>query len=109
MTTVVQRNSGYPLMFCITPGNINDISTITRSINDLNVHDIDTDFAFMDDGYFTVDNVDALYDAGIDFITRLPKRNRTLYNTFGRASKAHQVGEFCTLQQQDRLHSLSGM
>lgn len=81
MTTVVQRDSGYPLMFRITPGNINDISTITRSINDLNVHDIDTDFVLMDAGYFTDDNVDALYDAGIDFITRLPERNRILYNT----------------------------
>lgn len=81
MTTVVQRDSGYPLMFRITPGNINDISTITRSINDLSVHDVDTDFVLMDAGYFTDDNVDALYDAGIDFITRLPERNRALYST----------------------------
>lgn len=87
MTTVVQRDSGYPLMFRITPGNINDISTITRSINDLSVHDIDTDFVLMDAGYFTDDNVDALYDADIDFITRLPERNRTLYNTI--LSKGH--------------------
>lgn len=80
MTTVVQRDSGYPLMFRITAGNINDISTITRSINDLGIHDIDTDFVLMDAGYFTDNNVDALYDAGIDFITRLPERNRDLYN-----------------------------
>ena len=80
MTTVIQRDSGYPLMFRITPGNINDISTITRSINDLNVHDIETDFVLMDAGYFTDDNVDSLYAAGIDFITRLPERNRSLYN-----------------------------
>lgn len=31
MTTIIQRDTGYPLMFRITPGNINDISTITRS------------------------------------------------------------------------------
>lgn len=78
MTTIIQRDTGYPLMFRITPGNINDISTITRSINDLDVHGIDTDFVLMDAGYFTDDNVDALYAAGIDFITRLPERNRTL-------------------------------
>ena len=87
MTTVVQRDSGYPLMFRITPGNINDISTITRSISDLSVHDIDTDFVLMDAGYFTDDNVDALYDANIDFITRLPERNRNLYNEI--LSKGH--------------------
>jgi len=79
MTTVVQRDSGYPLMFRITPGNINDISTITRSINDLHVHNIDTDFVLMDAGYFTDENVDALYSANIDFISRLPERNRSLY------------------------------
>jgi len=39
---------GLPLMFRITPGNIKDISTITRSINDLDVHGIDTDFVLMD-------------------------------------------------------------
>lgn len=67
-------------MFRIKPGNINDISTITRSINDLSVHDIDTDFVLMDAGYFTDDNVEALYNAGIEFITRLPERNRNLYS-----------------------------
>ena len=81
MTTVIQRDTGYPLMFRITPGNVNDISTITRSINDLSMHDIDTDFVLMDAGYFTDDNIDALYGAGIDFITRLPERNRNLYGT----------------------------
>ncbi len=79
MTTVVQRDSDYPLMFWITPGNINDISTITRSINDLRVHNIDTDFVLMDAEYFTDENVDALYSANIDFISRLPERNRNLY------------------------------
>lgn len=81
MTTIIQRDTGYPLMFRITPGNINDISTITRSISDLDVHGIDTDFVLMDAGYFTDDNADALYAAGIDFITRLPERNRILYST----------------------------
>ncbi|MBQ7514635.1 MAG: transposase, partial [Schwartzia sp.] len=41
---------------------------------------IDTDFVLMDAGYFTDDNIDALYNAGIEFITRLPERNRNLYS-----------------------------
>ena len=81
MTTLVQRDSGYPLMFRLTPGNVNDISTVTRSINDLYVHDIKTDFVLMDAGYFTDDNAEALYNANIDFVTRLPERNRTLYSS----------------------------
>lgn len=96
MTTLVQRDSGYPLMFRIAPGNINDISTITRSINDLNVHEIKTDFVLMDAGYFTDDNAEALYKANIDFVTRLPERNRTLYNTIlensrGKLLKQHNL------------------
>ena len=79
MTTLIQRDSGFPLMFRLTPGNINDISTITRSVNDLYVHEIATDFVLMDAGYFTDDNAEALYSANIDFVTRLPERNRNLY------------------------------
>ena len=80
MTTVVQRDSGYPLMFRITPGNVNDVSTITRTLTELGVHDVAADFVLLDAGYFTGDNIDALYGAKIDFITRLPERNRILYN-----------------------------
>ena len=80
MTTVVQRDSGYPLMFRITSGNVNDVSTITRTLTDLGVHDVAADFVLLDAGYFTGDNIDALYDAKIDFITRLPERNRILYD-----------------------------
>ena len=80
MTTLVQRDSGFPLMFRILPGNINDVSTIARSINDLSIHDIQTDFVLMDAGYFKDENIEALYKADIDFVTRLPERNRTLYN-----------------------------
>jgi len=81
MTTVVQRNSGYPLMFRIAPGNVNDISTITRTVNDLGMHDVRTDFVLMDAGYYTDGNIDSLYAAGIEFLTRLPERNRNLYNS----------------------------
>ena len=31
MTTILQRDSGYPLMFRVNPGNIVDCSTLTRS------------------------------------------------------------------------------
>lgn len=48
MTTVVQRDSGYPLLFRLDAGNINDMSTITHSINELPMHNIVTDFLLMD-------------------------------------------------------------
>ena len=35
--------------------------------------------SLLDAGYFSDDNVDSLYKAKIDFVTRLPERNKTLY------------------------------
>ena len=81
MTTMIQRDSGCPLMFRLTAGNINDMSTITRSVHELSMHGVDTDFVLIDAGYFTEPNIEELYHTGIEFLTRLPERNRSLYKT----------------------------
>jgi transposase len=80
MITAVQRDSGYPLMFRAVPGNIVDVSTLSRTITLLSEYGMPTDLSLLDAGYFSDDNVDLLYKAGVDFVTRLPERNRTLYN-----------------------------
>ena len=80
MITAVQRDSGYPLMFRAIPGNIVDVSTLSRTITLISEYGMPTDMSLLDAGYFSDDNVDLLYKAGIDFVTRLPERNRTLYN-----------------------------
>ena len=41
------------------------------SINDLSVHDINTNFVLMDIGYFTDEILEAPYIVGIDFIIRI--------------------------------------
>ena len=81
MITSVQRDSGYPLMFRAVPGNIIDVSTLSRTITLLSEYGMTTDLSLLDAGYFSDDNVDLLYQADIDFVTRLPERNRTLYST----------------------------
>lgn len=78
MVTAVQRDSGYPLMFRAVPGNITDVSTITYSIQELFMHEVRTDFVLIDAGYFTAENIDQLYESEIEYLTRLPARNRTL-------------------------------
>ena len=78
MATMVQRDSGYPLMFRVVPGNVTDVSTITYSIQELFMHKIRTDFVLIDAGYFTAENIEQLYGAGIEYLTRLPARNRAL-------------------------------
>ena len=71
LTTLVQRDTGYPLLFRATPGNIVDLSTMTRTLNDLFLRGMDADFAIMDAGYYTNDNIEELYFANIEFLTRL--------------------------------------
>ena len=78
MTTLIQRDSGYPLMFRLTPGNVTDMTCLIRSIQELGMHGVHTDFSLLDAGYFTNDNIDRLYEAKIEYLTRLPERNSTI-------------------------------
>ena len=79
MTTVVQRDSGFPMLYRLAPGNIVDVSTLTRTVITLSQYGVNTDMAILDAGYYSDNNVDQLYDAGIDFLTRLPEKNRNTY------------------------------
>ena len=80
MITAVQRDSGFPLMFRAVPGNIVDVSTLSRTITLLCEYGMPTDLSLLDAGYYSDGNVDLLYDAEIDFVTRLPERNHSLYS-----------------------------
>jgi len=85
LTTVIQRDTGYPLLFRTTPGNIVDMTTVTRTINQVYLRNMEVDFAILDAGYFTNDNVDELYLAGIDFLTRLSSK----YTVYKEIIKKH--------------------
>lgn len=85
MTTLVQRDTGYPLLFRVTPGNIVDLSTVTRTLNELFLRDMSADFVIMDAGYYTNDNIEELYACGIDFITRLSSK----YSIYNQIVKTH--------------------
>lgn len=85
MTVLVQRDTGYPLLFRITPGNIVDLSTVTRTLNELFMRDMKADFVIMDAGYFTNDNIEELYGCGIDFLSRLSSK----FSVYNDALKNH--------------------
>lgn len=78
MHMLVQRDTGYPLLFRVTPGNIVDVSTIIRTINEAVLRNLKIDFISMDAGYFTPSNVEELYTSEIDFISRVSPKY-TLY------------------------------
>jgi transposase len=75
---VVDRNTGMPVYFRYMPGNIVDVSTLSNTIAEMKQFGINTDFAIVDAGYYSENNIKALYDAKVNFLTRLPS-NRKLF------------------------------
>ena len=80
---VVQQHTGMPLFFRYVAGNVIDVSTITRTIAELKANGINTKFAILDAGYYTVKNADALLDAGVSFMARM-KSNFSVYRDAGK-------------------------
>ena len=101
MTTVVQRDSGFPMFYRLAPGNIVDVSTLTRTVITLSLYGVKTDMAILDAGYYSDANVDQLYEADIEFITRLPEKNRSTYD---------EVKEKCQVRKRRNIdYSFSSM
>lgn len=80
---VIDRLTGMPLFFRYNAGNIVDVSTLKSTIAELDAYGIKTDYAILDAGYYSEDNINALYGYGDDgkkipFITRL-RPNLKLY------------------------------
>ncbi len=80
MITAIQRDSGYPIMFRAIPGNIVDVTTLSTTITTLTEYDIQTDLAMLDAGYVSLENMNSLFSAGIEFVARLPEKNKDTYN-----------------------------
>lgn len=72
---VVQKSSGLPLYYRAVPGNIVDVSTLSRIFLHLDSMGIDVSSCIMDAGYHSGDNLDLFYDEDhkckIGFITRI--------------------------------------
>jgi hypothetical protein len=75
---VVQQNTGLPIYFRYCPGNVIDASTLIRCLAELKEQGINTKFSIFDAGYYTDENIEALFANKISFLTRL-KENRVLY------------------------------
>jgi hypothetical protein len=64
------KNSGYPLYFKYVPGNIVDKTTLQHIFYEMEAYDIEVDSSIMDADYYTVDNLQFLYDHNVSFVTR---------------------------------------
>jgi len=74
----IEKETKMPLYFRYVAGNIGDVSTLITTISELKKFDVTTAMSIIDAGYFSENNIRALYGGNISFLTRIPS-NRTIY------------------------------
>ena len=85
---VIDRSNGMPVYFRYCPGNIVDVSTLCTTMAELSQYGVSIDYAIVDAGYFSEDNVKELYKNKIHFVTRLSP-NRKIY----KQAAANELGD----------------
>lgn len=78
---VIDRRNGMSVYFRYCPGNIVDVSTLCTTTTELAQYGISIDYAIVDAGYFSEDNVRELYRNNIYFVTRLYPKRKTYTET----------------------------
>jgi transposase len=76
----VGKDTKKPLYFRYVAGNINDVSTLKNTIDELEKYNVNTVFSIMDAAYCSEENMKEFFDKGISFLTRLPS-GRKLYKS----------------------------
>jgi hypothetical protein len=84
---VIDQQTGKPLYFRLLAGNIVDVSTLITTIAEFQKLGVKSTFALLDGGYYSEDNIKALYGNSISFLTRL-NSGRVLYKELIRDSAA---------------------
>ncbi|MDX1917207.1 MAG: transposase [Rickettsiaceae bacterium] len=75
---VLSQATKKPLFYRYVPGNIEDISTLKTTIEELKSLGVEHSFALLDAGYCSEENIKHLRENHIDFLMRLPA-GRVLY------------------------------
>lgn len=78
---VVHQRTGLPLFMRYVPGNVVDASTVRRTLLELEGMGVNVSFALLDAGYYNGKNADALYEAGVPFVTRVHSNNKIFTDT----------------------------
>jgi transposase len=75
---VVHQKTGLPIYFRYCAGNIVDVSTLIRCVEELKAQGVNVKFSILDAGYYSDGNIRELFERKISFITRM-KENKVLY------------------------------
>ncbi len=72
MIMVVDRTTGEPLYFRYVAGNIVDVTTLKTTMDELIQLHINANYALLDAGYCSENNIRELYNSHISFLMRVP-------------------------------------
>lgn len=75
---VCRKSDRMPIFVRYVPGNVLDSTTLSRTMDEMRAMKVNLDYAILDAGYCTLENIHDLVNSHIGFITRL-KPNYELY------------------------------
>ena len=104
MIMVVDRTSGEPLYFRYVAGNIVDVSTLKTTMKELVSLNINANYALLDAGYCSEENIAALYTANISFLMRIPSGRVIYKDAVEKALPTLETIENCILYGERILH-----
>jgi hypothetical protein len=99
---VIDRKTGMPIYFRYCAGNIIDVTTLVTTLAELRQYRIDVDYAIVDAGYYSEDNVKELYQNNVRFVTRLAP-NRVLFKEVLQAHLSDLMSSANALRYGNRL------
>ena len=91
-----------PIYFRYCPGNIVDVTTLCTTLAELRQYSIAIDYAIVDAGYCSEDNIRELYENHVRFLTRLAP-NRTLFKDVAKEQLSSLMSSANALRYGNRL------
>lgn len=86
LAMLIGEQSKLPVYYRMLPGNISDVSTITRLIEDMKFLDINKYKFILDRGFYSSNNINLMYRNGYDFILSA-RRNLSFLKEINTISK----------------------
>ena len=76
MALIFGEESCLPVYYRVLPGNITDVTTIRKLVKDINFLEIDKLKLVMDRGFYSADNINALYNGHHKFLIAVKSNNK---------------------------------
>lgn len=71
---VAEKDTGMPIYYRYMPGNSSDVKSLECTIQELSKLSVKSNFALLDAGFFSEENIKELSKKKIDFMIRMPAR-----------------------------------